>query len=124
MMSDDMRPTFLAAEFAEPEVLNADDAVDAHDDDLADEPEVAMNAEHAIAVVEVLAKALSESPDQIAVRQGYDRARGAVSLSIECAADDTGRLIGRRGRVIQAVRQLARAAGSKDGTRVMVDVAE
>ena len=35
-----------------------------------------------------------------------------------------GRIIGKRGRVIQAIRQLARAAGSTEGVRVTVDVAE
>ena len=38
--------------------------------------------------------------------------------------DDMGRLIGRRGRVIQALRQLVRAAGSADGVKANVDIAE
>jgi ribosomal 30S subunit maturation factor RimM len=37
--------------------------------------------------------------------------------------DDMGRLIGRRGRVIQAMRQLTRAAGAAEGVRATVDVA-
>ena len=35
-----------------------------------------------------------------------------------------GRLIGRRGRVIQALRQLVRAAGGADGVKAKVDIAE
>ncbi len=35
-----------------------------------------------------------------------------------------GRIIGKRGRVIQALRQLGRAAGSTEGVRINVDVAE
>lgn len=119
-MTDDLRPTFLAADFDE--AAAAAEPVDEVFED--DAPVEMVSATHATAVVEVLARALSEEPDAISVEQGFDRARDAVTLSIQCAPDDTGRLIGRRGRVIQAVRQLARAAGSKDGTRVMVDVAE
>ncbi len=121
-MSDDMRPTFLAAAFDETAI-----AEDHHEDDVEADiapPEVNVTADHAAAVVEALSRALAEEPDAISISQGYDQARSAVTLSIACAPDDTGRLIGRRGRVIQAVRQLARAAGSKDGTRIMVDVAE
>ena len=50
--------------------------------------------------------------------------RGEIALLIHASPDDLGRLIGRRGRVIQAVRQVARAAGSVDGVRVSVEVAE
>ena len=37
---------------------------------------------------------------------------------------DMGRLIGKRGRVIQALRQLVRAAGTADGVKANVDIAE
>jgi uncharacterized protein len=74
------------------------------------------------AVTEFLARELAEDSDAIGVT--VSEARGEVTLLIHASPDDLGRLIGRRGRVIQAVRQVARAAGSIDGERVGVEVAE
>ena len=47
-----------------------------------------------------------------------------MTLLIHASPGDMGRIIGKRGRVIQALRQLGRAAGSTEGVRVTVDVAE
>ena len=47
-----------------------------------------------------------------------------VTLLVHASPGDLGRIIGKRGRVIQAVRQVARAAGAAEGVRVSVDVAE
>ena len=46
------------------------------------------------------------------------------TLLVHASPDDMGRLIGRRGRVIQALRQVTRAAGASEGVRATVDVAE
>ena len=73
-------------------------------------------------VTEFLARELAEDSDAIDVT--VSDARGEITLLIHASPDDLGRLIGRRGRVIQAVRQVARAAGSIDGVRVGVEVAE
>ena len=43
-------------------------------------------------------------------------------IEVSCAADDTGRIIGRRGRTIKAIRTLARALGQRVGTAVEVEV--
>jgi predicted RNA-binding protein YlqC (UPF0109 family) len=74
------------------------------------------------AVVEHVARALVEDPDgvDIEVREGRDQ----VTLMIHASPGDMGRLIGKRGRVIQSVRQLARAAAASEGTRATVDVAD
>ena len=47
-----------------------------------------------------------------------------MKLLIHANPDDVGRLIGRRGRVIQALRQVTRAAGATEGVKASVDVAE
>ncbi len=73
-------------------------------------------------VTEYLARELAEDGDAIDVT--VSEQRGEIALLIHASPDDLGRLIGRRGRVIQAVRQVARAAGSIDGVRVSVEVAE
>ncbi len=74
------------------------------------------------AVVAYVARQLAEEPDAIDVE--IQERRGEVVLVINAAPSDVGRLIGRRGRVIQALRQVARAAGAAEGVRTTVDVAE
>jgi hypothetical protein len=95
------------------------------DDDLDDEIAGEGNraeAARAQAVTEFLARELVEDVDAIDVTASS--ARGETTLLIHASPQDVGRLIGRRGRVIQAVRQVARAAGAADGARVNVEVAE
>ena len=91
------------------------------DDEIAGEGNRIAGA-RAQAVTEFLARELAEDSEAIDVTTS--EARGEVTLLIHASPDDLGRLIGRRGRVIQAVRQVARAAGSIDGVRVGVEVAE
>lgn len=79
-------------------------------------------AERARAVTEFLARELVEDTEAVAVTSSPTGRE--VTLLIHASPADLGRLIGRRGRVIQAVRQLARAAGTLDGARVNVEVAE
>jgi uncharacterized protein len=76
----------------------------------------------ALAVVEYVTRHLADEPDAIDVEL-QDR-RGEVTLLVHASPDDMGRLIGRRGRVIQALRQVTRAAGASEGVRATVDVAE
>lgn len=47
---------------------------------------------------------------------------GSALIEISCAEDDAGRVIGKRGRTIKAIRTLARALGSRVGTAVEVEV--
>ena len=74
------------------------------------------------AVVEYVTRQLADEPDAIDVEL-QDR-RGEITLLVHASPDDMGRLIGRRGRVIQALRQVTRAAGASEGVRATVDVAE
>jgi predicted RNA-binding protein YlqC (UPF0109 family) len=74
------------------------------------------------AVVEYIARYLAEEPD--AVEVDLEERRGEVVLLVHASPSDMGRLIGRRGRVVQAMRQLTRAASAAEGVRATVDVAE
>ena len=98
------------------------DDVDLDDDEFAGVGNRVDGGERAKAVTEFLARELVEDVDAIDVTSSDSR--GEVTLLIHASPADLGRLIGRRGRVIQAVRQVARAAGSIDGVRVGVEVAE
>ena len=74
------------------------------------------------AVVEYVACYLAEDPD--AVEVDLEERRGEIVLLVHASPPDMGRLIGRRGRVVQAMRQLTRAASAAEGVRATVDVAE
>jgi len=103
-----------------------DDADFEDDDDEFDEVGAEGNrivGARARAVVEHVTRNLAEDPDAIEV-DVEERRSGDVALLVHANPDDMGRLIGRRGRVIQALRQLVRAAGSADGVRASVDIAE
>jgi len=106
-----------------------DEDFDDDDDFDEDDEEIEVGAEgnrivgaRARAVVEHVARSLADDPDAIEVDLS-DR-RGEVMLLVHANPDDMGRLIGRRGRVIQALRQVARAAGAAEGVKATVDVAE
>jgi len=94
---------------------------DDFDDEVAPEGNQVRGA-RARAATEHIARHLVDDPDGVFV---YTNERGdTVALLIHASPGDLGRIIGKRGRVIQAVRQLARAAGSTEDVRVTVDVAE
>jgi len=95
------------------------------DDDLADDGEVDGNrAAGAVAqtVLEYLAKSIVDDPDSVVVE--VEQGRGGLSLRLHVAPSDMGRVIGRRGRVAQAIRTVVRAAGAKEGVDAEVDIVD
>jgi predicted RNA-binding protein YlqC (UPF0109 family) len=94
---------------------------DDFEDDVAAEGNRVVGA-RARAAVEHIAKHLVDDPDGIFV-DANERGDN-VTLLVHASPGDLGRIIGKRGRVIQSVRQVARAAGATEGVRVSVDVAE
>ncbi|MGZ4676853.1 MAG: KH domain-containing protein [Acidimicrobiia bacterium] len=74
------------------------------------------------AVVEHVTRAIADEPDAVEV-QMIER-RGEVTLLVHADKRDMGRLIGRRGRVVQALRQVTRAAGAAEGIKATVDIVE
>ncbi len=71
-------------------------------------------------IVEVVARALVDHPESVRVSE-HER-RGMTVLELKTAAGDMGKIIGRRGRVAQAVRTVVRAVGAKEGAEVNVDI--
>ena len=71
-------------------------------------------------LVEYLVRALVENPDQVEVEEFEEE--GDLVLEVTVAEDDLGRVIGRGGRIANAIRTVARAAGSRDDRRVIVDI--
>ena len=74
------------------------------------------------ALVEHIAKALVNAPDQVIVDQ-FDE-DGEIVLELEVAEDDMGRVIGKSGKIARAMRNLLHAAGSKTNKRYELEILE
>ena len=74
------------------------------------------------AVLEYLANAIVDEPDGVTVEVA--ERRNGVELSLHVAPDDMGKIIGRRGRVAQAIRTVVRAAGAKEGIEAQVEIVD
>lgn len=74
------------------------------------------------ALVEYVAKALAEKPDEVTV-EAFERGAGTVAIKVKLADPDIGRFIGKAGRNIEAIRTLVRVASLRDHKRVFVDLA-
>lgn len=72
--------------------------------------------------VTYIARALSEHPDQLEVTEV--RGRQTTILEIRCNQKDIGRLIGRSGKTIAAMRTLVSNYGAQKGCRTVLEVAE
>jgi hypothetical protein len=73
-------------------------------------------------LIEFIARSLVENPDKVAVTE-YRRG-DRVSLELQVAKDDMGRVIGKNGRVANAIRTLLRVSSEREGLRVSLDVVE
>jgi uncharacterized protein len=73
-------------------------------------------------LVEFLARALVEDPDSVQVEEVEDD--GDLVLEISVGGDDLGRLIGKGGRVANAIRTVAKAASTRTERRVLVEFIE
>jgi uncharacterized protein len=100
------------------DVNRVDDAEEqdagAPDDDGEDEP-----APTAISVLDLIVTSLVDDPD--AVRIDPIEQRDRVRLEVRVGPDDMGRVIGKRGRVANAIRTVVRAAAVRDDVAVDVE---
>jgi predicted RNA-binding protein YlqC (UPF0109 family) len=69
-----------------------------------------------------LARELVDDPE--AVRVDTEERDGALVLVLHVAPDDVGKVIGRQGRIVRALRTIIRASAVRDGQRVLVEIAE
>ncbi len=86
--------------------------VDAHDTDEA-------RPEHAAAVLEHIARSLVDEPD--GVRVDIDEKGRRTQVNLRVADGDMGRIIGKRGRMANAIRTVTRAAAAHDGVEIDVE---
>lgn len=71
-------------------------------------------------LVEIIAKALVDNPDEVVVTQKEDGRNIVIELHV--ASSDMGKVIGKQGRIAKAIRSVVKAASSKDNKRVDVEI--
>ena len=71
-------------------------------------------------LVEVIAKALVDNPDDVVVTEKTEGKNVTVELHV--APSDMGKVIGKQGRIAKAIRSVVKAASSKDNKRVDVEI--
>jgi predicted RNA-binding protein YlqC (UPF0109 family) len=108
----------LDQELEDADVNRIDDA-DLDDADLDDENDADEPAPTAISVLDLIVTSLVDDPD--AVRIDPIEQRDRVRLEVRVGPDDMGRVIGKRGRVANAIRTVVRAAAVRDDVHVDVE---
>ena len=75
---------------------------------------------HMKELVEVIAKALVDNPDEGAVTESVKD--DEIVLELTVAPSDMGKVIGKQGRIAKAIRSVVKAAASKEDKKVIVEI--
>lgn len=73
-------------------------------------------------LVEVIAKALVDQPDEVFVRELDSEEPDTVILELKVSPDDMGKIIGKQGRIAKALRTVVKASATKDGKKVVIEI--
>ncbi len=71
-------------------------------------------------LVEYIAKSIVNSPDDVVVTE--EENEQGITLKLQVADDDKGRVIGKQGRIAEAIRTLVRVKAAKAGTRAILEI--
>ena len=71
-------------------------------------------------LVEYIAKSIVNAPDDVVVTE--EETEEGIALKLQVADDDKGRVIGKQGRIAEAIRSLIRVKAAKAGTRVNLEI--
>ena len=71
-------------------------------------------------LVEVIAKALVDHPEEVSVNER--NAGHTIVLELHVAEGDMGKVIGKQGRIAKAIRSVVKAAAAKEDKKVVVDI--
>jgi predicted RNA-binding protein YlqC (UPF0109 family) len=74
------------------------------------------------ALIELMAKALVDKPDELSVRETDGEKTTIIELRV--AQDDLGKVIGKQGRTARSMRTILNAAGTKLGKRCVLEILE
>ena len=77
-------------------------------------------AAYTAALIDYLVRSLVDDVDAVAITR--TETSGGELFQVSVAADDVGKIIGRSGRIVKALRTLMRAAGSVDGRNVDIEI--
>ena len=73
-------------------------------------------------LVEIIAKALVDSPDQVVVTE--TKKDDTVVVELRVAPSDMGKVIGKQGRIAKSIRSVVNAAAARDKIKVVVDIVD
>jgi uncharacterized protein len=73
--------------------------------------------------IEMIVKALVDDSETVDIRE-VDQRNGSTLIEVRVAPTDVGKIIGKQGRTIRALRSLARIAGSKKNRRYLLEIVE
>ena len=71
----------------------------------------------------MVVKGLVDEGDNVDIRE-IEQRNGSTLIEVRVAAGDVGKIIGKQGRTIRALRSLARMAGAKKGRRYLLEIVE
>ena len=71
-------------------------------------------------VLEIIAKSLVDSPDQVSVTEIDND--GSITLQLRVSENDMGKVIGKQGRIAKAIRTVVKAAANRENKKVSVDI--
>lgn len=74
-------------------------------------------------LVEVIAKALVDSPDEVTVTERIEE-DGTIVLELRVADNDMGKVIGKKGRIAKSIRTVVKTVAIKQDKKVVVDIVE
>ena len=77
-------------------------------------------------LVEIIAKALVDNPDEVSVTERTESVSGRdiIKIELHVAEGDMGKVIGKKGRIAKAIRTVVKAAAIKQNLRVSVEIIE
>jgi uncharacterized protein len=73
--------------------------------------------------IEMIVKALVDDTENVDIREVEQR-NGATLIEVRVAPEDMGKIIGKQGKTIRALRSLARIAGAKKNRRYLLEIVE
>ena len=71
-------------------------------------------------LIEYIAKSIVNSPDDVVVTE--EATEQGTTIKLQVADDDKGRVIGKQGRIAEAMRTLVRVKAAKTGTRAILEI--
>ena len=71
-------------------------------------------------LVEIIAKALVDHPEEVVATETENE--NVITIELHVAQEDMGKVIGKQGRIANAIRSVVKAASSKEDKKVNVDI--